>query len=91
MSSKHKDGDTGTGMLNTLLSAVLSAVGWYQEWHICWVAKIDSNKTATCDGTYTVRPRMCSKRIKDLRAKLAADTGCDAEDINITAMIKIGR
>jgi len=74
-------------MLNTLLSAV----GWYQKWHICWVAQLDSGQTAICDATYTVRPRMCVKTIKDLRAKLATDTGCDAKDINITAMIKIGR
>ena len=74
-------------MLNTLLSAV----GWYQEWHICWFAKIDQTKTAVCDGTYKVKPRMCPEGIEQLRTKLASDTGCDAENINITAMIKIGR
>lgn len=69
----------------------LSAVGWSQEWHICWTAKLHGGKTATADGTYTVKPRMCSDAIKGLRERLAADTGCEPKDINITAMIKIGR
>ena len=53
--------------------------------------KIDSTTTATCDGTFTVRPRMCTESIEQLRTKLASETGCDVKNIIITAMIKIGR
>ena len=67
----------------------LSVINWRQEWHICWVAKLNKGRTATADGTYTIKPVMRSESIKDLRERLAEDTGCRAEDINITSMIKL--
>jgi hypothetical protein len=79
-----------------MLNELLAAVGYKQKWHICWIAMLPGKLPSYGDGTFIFTPRLTADRIRELRTKLADETGkaarCDVtpEQINITGLARIG-
>ena len=78
-----------------MLNAFLTAVGYRQKWHVCWVATIPGRAISYGDGTFTFTPRLTAASISDLRNELACRTSEIAEchitagQINITGLIRV--
>jgi len=79
-----------------MLNKLLSAAGYRQTWHVCWVANIPGKMPIYGDGVYAFRPRLTSNSVEDLRMEIAEDTGAAIgcklmpEQISITGLARIG-
>ena len=78
------------------LNALLTALGFKQSWHVCWVANINGRSRSYGDGTFTFRPHLSEGSIDDLRDSLAKQTEAAAgltvakQQINIIGMVRLG-
>jgi len=78
-------------------NAFISALGFEQTWHVCWVAMIEGKNITYGDGTFAFSPRLESSDIGDLREKLAKEVSdvlgyeLSPKKINITGLIRIGK
>lgn len=79
-----------------ILDVLLAAVGYRQEWHICWRAATPSGRHIYGDGTYSIQPRLTASTILKLReytaeqASGAAGFRVEPSQIFIMSMTRIG-
>lgn len=82
--------------MKSKLNALLTALGFKQSWHVCWVVSINGSSGSYGDGTFTFRPHLSESSIEGLREHLAKETEAATgltvtkKQINIIGMAKLG-
>ena len=82
--------------MKSKLNTVLTALGFKQHWHVCWVIMLDGQHTSYGDGTFTFTPKLSKNHIEGLRVDLAKVVSeavgyeIDKSNVNITGLIRIG-